>query len=83
MNKGDLVRVWSHEAIGERSGEWGYHSVGLVLEYHSWEKIATVLMQSSGEIKRIAAGDLELLKRSPENIRRLCNLYRERIDKKN
>ena len=83
MNKGDLVRVWSHEAIGERSGEWGYHSVGLVLEYHSWEKIATVLMQSSGEIKRIAAGDLELLKRSPENTRRLCDLYRERIDKKN
>jgi hypothetical protein len=54
---------------GEIKQTWG--KVGIILEYHTWEKVATVLIQSSGEIKRISSRDLELIKRSPKNKKRL------------
>ena len=82
MDKGDLVRVWSFDTVEARNDSWGFSAVAIGLEYHSWEKIATVVMQSTGETRRIAARDLELLKRSPENIRKLCVLYREKNSKK-
>ena len=81
MEKGDLVRVWCINEDDDLTGKKGWNAVAIVLKYESWEKIATVVLQGSGEIKRIAARDLELLKRSPENIRRLCDLYREKKKK--
>jgi len=82
MNKGDLVRVWSFDTIEANRDSWGFNAVAIVLEYHSWEKIATVVMQATGESRRIAARELEILQRSPENVRMLCELYREKNSKK-
>ena len=77
MQKGDLVRCRvladPEDLMGPFCGEikqtWG--KVGIILEYHTWEKVATVLIQSSGEVKRISSSDLELIKRSPKNKKRL------------
>ena len=64
MYTGDLVRCRSID--GDTYGD-----VGVVLEYKKWEKIATVHLQRSNSKKRIAARDIELLKRAPHNIERL------------
>lgn len=82
MDRGDLVRVWCINSQGDIHGGKGWNAVAIVLEYKKWEKIATVVMQETGEIKRFASRDLELLKRSPENVRRLCEIFREQNEKK-
>ena len=64
MYAGDLVRCRSID--GNTYGE-----IGVILEYKKWEKIATVHMQKTGAKKRIAARDIELLKRAPHNVERL------------
>ena len=64
MNTGDLVRCWDFNGMS-------YSLIGLVLEYDKINKIATVCFQQTGEVKRIAARDLELFRRSPVNIRKL------------
>ena len=68
MIKGDLVRCvdWSWEEEGE--------ALGIVVEYQSWEKIASVLLQRTGEIKRIPARNLQLVKRAPQNVEKLKKL---------
>ena len=81
MLKGDLVRVRTFEPVQFKFGfinEWEpneiWNEVGVVVEYNSWEKIATILIQSSGKKVRVAARDLELIKRSPENREMLMNV---------
>jgi hypothetical protein len=60
MIEGDLVRCV----------DWGaseFEEVGVVVDYRKWEKIADVLIQRTGEVKRIPARNLELIKRAPQN----------------
>ena len=60
MIEGDLVRCV----------DWGsseFEEVGVVVKYETWEKIASVLIQSTGEVKRIPARNLQLIKRAPQN----------------
>tara|TARA_B100000131_G_scaffold280259_1_gene285988 strand:- start:3448 stop:3729 length:282 start_codon:yes stop_codon:yes gene_type:complete len=64
MYAGDLVRCRNID--GDTYGD-----IGVILEYKKWEKIATVHLQKSGAKKRIAARDIELLKRAPHNVERL------------
>ncbi len=55
MKRGDLVRFKvKSKSFFSRSEAW---EVGLLLEYHKWEKIATVLYQ--GRIYRVRAHDVE------------------------
>ena len=81
MQKGDLVRIRTLQATQFRFGFldedpieeiWG--EVGIVIEYNSWEKMATVLIQSTGKRARIQARDLELVRRAPYNKERLAML---------
>ena len=64
MYAGDLVRCRNID--GDTYGD-----IGVILEYKKREKIATVHLQKSGAKKRIAARDIELLKRAPHNVERL------------
>lgn len=52
MRPGDLVRFW--KGFQHRGGK-AY--LGLLIEYHTWEKIATVLY--NGETYRIRAENVE------------------------
>tara|TARA_B100000131_G_scaffold311554_1_gene344540 strand:- start:486 stop:701 length:216 start_codon:yes stop_codon:yes gene_type:complete len=67
MIEGDLVRCV----------DWGsseFEEVGVVVEYQTWEKVASVLIQSTGEVKRIPARNLQLIKRAPQNVEKLKKL---------
>jgi hypothetical protein len=64
MYTGDLVRCRSIDGDA-------YGDVGVILEYKKWEKVATVHLQKSGKRTRIAARDIELLKRAPHNVEKL------------
>ena len=74
MQQGDLVRCWVLETLDEPSADpyaptvqRDVPRVGIVLEYKSWEKIVTIAFQDTGETGRVAAKDVELIKKSPEN----------------
>ena len=56
MRAGDLVRFKYTGAVAE---EW---KIGLLKEYHTWEKVATILFE--GKELRIAAGLAEIHKRA-------------------
>ena len=60
MIEGDLVRCVDDDG-------YEFEEVGIVVKYETWEKIASVLLQSTGEIKRIPARNLQLIKRAPQN----------------
>ena len=60
-----------------RCVDWGateFEEVGVVVKYETWEKIASVLIQSTGEVKRIPARNLQLIKRAPQNVEKLKKL---------
>ena len=89
MQRGDLVRIWWLEDLNEslleherpfdpsKSGTFApVPRIGIVIEYNKWEKIATILFQDSGKTCRVPAGDVELLKRSPENVAILKALHK-------
>lgn len=59
MNRGDMVRFRAPHWLGgaglsEEETPW---LTGLLIEYHKWEKIATVLY--NGELLRLAARDVQ------------------------
>jgi hypothetical protein len=56
MRAGDLVRFKYTGSYGE---EW---KIGLLKEYHTWEKVATILFE--GKEIRVAASLTELHKRA-------------------
>ena len=70
MYTGDLVRC------RDISGDYG--DIGIIIEYEKWEKIATVHMQKSGAKRRIAARDIEIIKRAPHNHKKLKDLADKR-----
>ncbi len=51
MKTGDLVRF--RDVINHRTQEMTDWKIGLLVEYHSWEKIATVLYE--GNVRRLRA----------------------------
>ena len=57
MKAGDLVRYWMNEEVYEYGAMGNYHT-GLLIEYHTWEKIATVLA-SDGQVHRLRANLVE------------------------
>jgi hypothetical protein len=57
MKPGDVVRYWVSEEVYEHGAVGDYHT-GLLVEYHSWEKIATVLA-NDGEFLRLRASLIE------------------------
>jgi len=68
MRAGDFVRFraphWFHVAgMPEPDRPW---LLGLLIEYHTWEKIATILY--SGSNMRIAARGVQLASRTNEII---------------
>jgi len=56
MRAGDLVRFKYTGAVAE---EW---KIGLLKEYHTWEKVATILFE--GKEIRVAASLTEIHKRA-------------------
>lgn len=62
MQTGDLVRCWDYN---------GYNRIGILLEHDLMLKSATVCFQDTGEIRTIATRDVELYKRSPENLKKI------------
>ena len=70
MKAGDWVRfcpsVSTKENIGHGTKtvvEWNH---GLLVEYHTWEKVARILYD--GKIISVHASDVQLAHRNPENI---------------
>ena len=64
MRVGDMVRfrdVLNHRT--EELSEWKYGVI--VAEYHTWEKVATVLHE--GELRRIRAQHIEIHQRGHSN----------------
>ena len=62
MRAGDLVRFKLLPVIIARGGTFGFDdrsvwAIGLLVEYHTWEKIASVLYE--GEVYRIRAADVQ------------------------
>ena len=59
MQAGDIVRFkkayMPEVKPGEATAPW---NVGLLVEYHTWEKIATILHE--GEVYRVAAANVQL-----------------------
>jgi hypothetical protein len=59
MQAGDIVRFKKAHIPEAKPGEattpW---NVGLLVEYHTWEKIATILYD--GEVLRISAANVQL-----------------------
>ena len=77
MQKGDLVkcREFSYEPldpIGPYSKTWG--RIGIIVEYDPKSYMAVVVMQQSGQKKKIASRDLQLLSRTNENHSNLMKL---------
>ena len=73
MKKGDLVRYYKENHVGSRNPMVTYqvteHSsfeLCVVLEYNTWEKIATVLLKS-GKSARVPVTWLRLHKRSKDS----------------
>jgi hypothetical protein len=62
MDVGDLVRCWS---INE------YSRVGILLEHNKTLKKVKVFFQDTGETIELYSRDVELLKRAPDNMRKL------------
>jgi len=62
MDVGDLVRCWS---INE------YSRVGILLENNKLLKTVKVFFQDTGETAELYSRDVELLKRAPDNLRKL------------
>ena len=57
MKSGDLIR-WRKMASSAHGGNPPW-KLGILVEYQSWEKIATVL--SEGALHRISARDVEIM----------------------
>tara|TARA_B100000700_G_scaffold307850_1_gene384818 strand:- start:2729 stop:2914 length:186 start_codon:yes stop_codon:yes gene_type:complete len=53
MKTGDIVRFWRGQHVHDRSGP----HIGLLIEYHTWEKIARVLYE--GKVISLRAEDVE------------------------
>ena len=51
MKAGDMVRF--RDVVNQRTQELTDWKLGLLIEYHSWEKIATILY--NGEVRRMRA----------------------------
>ena len=51
MKAGDIVRF--RDVVNHRTQELTDWKLGLLIEYHSWEKIATILY--NGEVRRMRA----------------------------
>lgn len=73
MKKGDLVRYYrtshlgsSHPLITYEITDESTFELCVILEYNTWEKIATVLLKS-GKSSRVPANFLQLHKRSKES----------------
>ena len=62
MDVGDLVRCWS---INE------YNRVGILIECNKLLKTVKVFFQDTGETTELYSRDVELLKRAPDNVRKL------------
>jgi hypothetical protein len=61
VRNGDLVRFREREVHYDMGGAIegiGPWSIGLLVEYHPWEKIASILFE--GRIIRVAASDVQL-----------------------
>lgn len=74
MKAGDWVRFtknpydqgkkpWKHGVLPQLIPDW---KEGLLVEYHTWEKIARILYE--GEIIAIHASQVQLARRAPEDI---------------
>ena len=57
MKAGDVIRYWMDEEVYEYGALGNYH-IGLLVEYYSWEKIATVLA-NDGQLLRLRASLIE------------------------
>jgi len=60
MKSGDIVRFWKYHRQTRPAFEKP-PNIGLLIEYHTWEKIATILYE--GNLLRIHARDVQLHKR--------------------
>ena len=62
MKAGDIVRFHTEHRMTEKIN-W---KIGLLVEYHTWEKVARILYD--GKIIAVHASKAQLAQRAPENI---------------
>jgi hypothetical protein len=67
MEIGDLVRCWSID--GDQ-----YNKIGIVLEHNVALKRIKVFFQENGEIRDLYSRDVQLIKRSPDNLKKIKQL---------
>jgi hypothetical protein len=71
MEQGDLVRCWSVDKDQ-------YNKIGIVLEHNLLLKTVEVFFQESGEVKTLYSRDVQLLKRCPNNVRKILTKIKEK-----
>ncbi len=64
MQPGDLVRFKPNGYIKAVDGVFGFDDnvpwkIGLLVEYHTWEKVATIYFSETGELLRIRAENVQ------------------------
>ena len=74
MNEGDLVRCRYFDAHKETE----FTMTGILIKYDNLMKRADVLLSNTGTVMSFRANDVQLMKRSPDNVEKL--LTREKDD---
>lgn len=69
MEKGDLVRCRESDPMGRADGK--FTMTGILVSYDKLMKRADVLINETGALRIFRANDVQLLKRSPENVEKL------------
>ena len=69
MERGDLIRCWAME-------RWS--QIGILLEHNKLLKRVRVFFHKDGKIASLYSRDVEVFRRSPENLKKI----RERVMKK-
>ncbi len=69
MEKGDLVRCRESDFMGRTDGS--FTMTGILVSYDKLMKRADVLINETGALRVFRANDVQLLKRSPENVEKL------------
>ena len=72
MKKGDLVRFRKEEWPRKNPADCGIWTwkLGILLEYHTWEKITTIL--SDGKIVRVHASEVQKAGKKDESMQKSC-----------
>ena len=72
MERGDLIRSWAMDR---------WRQIGILLEHNKLLKTVKIYFHKDGKIATLYSRDVEIFRRSPENIRKFKQKMLEKLDK--